>query len=177
MDARDARILLESAMPDEPGTVWADFGAGEGTFTRGLVELLGQGARVFAVDRDAGSLAALDRWPAPAREHVIPVVADLSRPFELPDLLDGAVIANSLHYFRDPAAVLTSLVARVKRGGRVVIIEYDRRARNPWVPYPIPLAELDAIVKRAGLSAPTITATRPSRYGGDLYVAASDRTG
>ena len=177
MDARDARDLLESAMPDEPGIAWADFGAGDGTFTRGLVELLGPDARVFAVDRDARSLAALDRWPARLREHVVAIVADLSRPFDLPALLDGALIANTLHYFRDPAALLTSLVTRVKPGGRVVIMEYDRRAKSPWVPYPIPLAELDAIVTGAGLSAPVITATRPSRYGGDLYVAATDRLG
>jgi len=177
MDARAARTLLESAMPDEPGTTWADFGAGEGTFTRVLAELLGPAARVFAVDRDATSLAAFDRWPARLREHVIPVVADIARPFELPSLLDGALIANALHYFRDPTAVLASLAARVKAGGRVVIMEYDRRSRNPWVPYPIPLSELEAIVKGAGLSAPTITATRASRYGGDLYVAASDRVG
>lgn len=175
MDARDARELLESAMPDEPGTLWADFGAGEGTFTRELVELLGPTGRVFAVDRDAGSLAAVDGWPERLRERVTRVVADVSRPFDLPTSLDGALIANALHYFRDPAVILASLAARVKPGGRVVIMEYDRRSRNPWVPYPIPLTELEAIVTDAGLSAPTITARRPSRYGGDLYVAACDR--
>jgi len=177
MDARDATKLLESAMPDDPGTVWADFGAGGGTFTRALVELLGPSARVFAVDRDAVSLPSLDRWPVQFRGRVVPIVADISRSFDLPAVLDGAVIANALHYFRDPTAVLASLVARVTLGGRVVIMEYDRRAGNPWVPYPIPLAEIEAIAEGAGLSAPVITATRPSRYGGDLYVAASDRRG
>jgi ubiquinone/menaquinone biosynthesis C-methylase UbiE len=179
MNAREARELLAGALMPRPGATWADFGAGEGTFTRALLDLLGQDARVYAVDRDPRALATIERWPAALRRRVITVVADLGHPFELPgldgSLLDGALIANALHYFRDPATVLASIAARVAAGGQIVIAEYDRRAANPWVPYPIPLANLPDVVRHAGLSEPSVVATRPSRYGGDLYVATSTR--
>ena len=154
MNTRDAVALIAGAMPEHGGRVWADFGAGDGTFTRALVELLGADGRVYAVDRDAGALAAIDRWPSTARANVIPVVADLTRPFELPALaealLDGALFANTLHFMRHAEDVLARLVSFVKPGGRVVFVEYDRRAPSPWVPYPIPSKRLPALTAAAG---------------------------
>ena len=64
MDTRDAIALIAGAVPTHESAVWADFGAGDGTFTRALLELLGSGARVYAVDRDATALAAIDLWPS-----------------------------------------------------------------------------------------------------------------
>jgi hypothetical protein len=51
---------------------------------------------------------------------------------------DGMLLANSLHFVRDAAAVLARLAARVRPGGRVVLVEYDKRRASPWIPYPIP---------------------------------------
>lgn len=180
MDTRDAIALIAGAVPKHPSPVWADFGAGDGTFTRALLELLGAGARarIYAVDRDATALAAIDLWPSAARANVTPVVADLARPFDLPGLgdtlLDGALFANSLHFIRDAENVLARLVSLVKPGGRVVVVEYDRRAASRWVPYPIPSARLPVLAASAGLTPPVITTTRASAYGGELYVAAAD---
>ena len=178
MDTRDAIALIAGALPKHGSAVWADFGAGDGTFTRALLELLGSEARVYAVDRDATALAAIDLWPSAVRANVTPVVADLTRPFDLPGLgetlLDGALFANTLHFIRDAADVLARLVSLVKPGGRVVFVEYDRRAPSRWVPYPIPSARLPALAASAGLTRPVVTTTRPSTYGGELYVAAAD---
>jgi ubiquinone/menaquinone biosynthesis C-methylase UbiE len=179
VDTREAIALIVGAMPEHPGSIWADFGAGDGTFTRALVELLGPTSRVYAVDRDATALGEIDQWPSAQRASVIPVVADLVRPFELPRLggtqLDGALFANTLHFIRDPEEVLARLVALVKPGGRVVFVEYDRRASSRWVPFPIPSTRLPALAASVGLTPPVVTTTRQSAYGGELYVAASDR--
>ncbi|HET9708004.1 MAG TPA: hypothetical protein VFP39_06855 [Gemmatimonadales bacterium] len=59
--------------------------------------------------------------------------------------------------------------------GRVVIVEYDGRPANRWVPYPVPRARLPDLVRRAGLKPPAITAERPSAYGGTMYVAVAER--
>lgn len=178
MNTRDAIALIAGALPNDGGGVWADFGAGDGTFTRALLELLGSGARVYAVDRDATALAAIDLWPSAVRANVTPVVADFARPFELPglgqSLLDGALFANSLHFIRDQVDVLARLVSLVKPRGRVVFVEYDRRASSRWVPYPIPSARLGELAVSAGLTRPVVTTTRPSAYTGELYVAAAD---
>lgn len=158
---------------------WADVGAGEGTFTRALGERLGRGSRIYAVDRDARAIARLEHWGRGRGVDVIPVPADFTRPFALPGDdhagLDGILLANALHFVRDAGAVLGRLVARLRPGGRAVIVEYDARAASRWVPYPIPAARLPEWAAAAGLSPPAVTATRPSSYGGIIYVAAAER--
>lgn len=110
---------------------------------------------------------------------MIPVRADFTRPFDLPGLeeprLDGILLANALHFVADAGVVLGRLAAWVRPGGRVVLVEYERRPATRWVPYPIPVARLAELATSAGLSTPVITATRPSAFGGVLYVAAADR--
>ncbi len=174
MNARDAVALLTNAVPRRAG-VWADFGSGDGTFTEALAQLLGAGSMVYAVDRDPHALRSLTRLVRVDGVQVIPVVADFTRPQELPgtalQALDGMLFANALHFVADPVVVLGRLVAWLRPGGKVVIVEYDRRAANRWVPYPIAPGRLAEIATAVGLSEPAITATRPSSFGGNLYVA------
>ena len=178
MDTREASALIAGAI-HKRGGVWADVGAGEGTFTSALAELLGSDSTIYAVDRDASAVAALEHWAPRAKAKVMPVAADFTRPFDLPGLdgrlLDGMLLANALHFVRDADVVLARLAAMVKPGGRVVFVEYDRRAASRWVPYPIPATRLRALAASAGLSTPTVTATRPSDYGGEIYVAVAER--
>lgn len=178
MDATEATALIAKAIPGTGG-VWADLGAGEGTFTRALAELLGPSSRIYAVDRDPKSIAALKRLARRAAPDVIPVKADFADTMELPgaegESLDGMLLGNSLHYVRNPDVVLARLATRLLPGGRVVLVEYDRRVPNIWVPYPIPVRRLPWLAESAGLSTPVIVAKRPSTFGGDLYVAAASR--
>ena len=177
MNRSDAVNLLAAAIPRGPG-VWADLGAGHGTFTRALAELLGPAGRVYAVDRDPGATAALERVGAQAAARVVPVRADFTAPFELPGLglgtLDGMLFANALHYVREAGAVLVRMARWLRPGGRVVVIEYDGRRASPWVPYPISSARLAEVAAEAGLAPPVITATRRSAFGGTMYVAVAE---
>ena len=177
MEIPEAVALIVGAVPERPAT-WADVGAGDGVFTRALAQLLGPGSSIYAIDRDARAVAALERWAATGAD-VIPVRADFARPFDLPGLkeprLDGMLFANSLHFVPDAAVVLDRLAAWVRPGGRVVLVEYDRRAPTRWVPHPIPRARLAALAASAGLTTPVITSTRRSAFGGVLYAAAADR--
>jgi ubiquinone/menaquinone biosynthesis C-methylase UbiE len=175
--AREAAALIATAVAGRAGT-WMDVGAGDGTFTRALVQLLGPQSQIYAVDADAKALARLGQWGSREGANVIPVVADFTRGFELPGLeqrrLDGILAANALHFVPDPARVLAQLVRRLRPGGRVVVIEYHRRRATRWVPYPIDKERLPDIAAEAGLTSPTIEGTRPSMYGGVLYVAAME---
>jgi SAM-dependent methyltransferase len=179
MKHRDAVALLEGAIPRRPG-IWADLGSGDGTFTRALAELVGPGSRIYAVDRDGSALAALARQKVGAGVEVIPVAADFTGPFDLPGfdegtLLDGILLANALHFVSDPGPVLGRLVSRLRPGGRVVVVEYDNRAASRWVPYPIPSARWPTLAGLAGLTAPVITGSRRSAFGGALYVGVAAR--
>ena len=176
MTPEDAVTLLKPAIESTGGT-WADLGAGEGTFTRALAELLGPTSRIYAVDRDADAVAALKRLAAATAAKVSPVMGDFALRFDPPGSapLDGMLFANSLHYVRDAKAVLTRLVAWVKPGGRVILVEYDRRMPNPWVPHPIPISRVSDLSEAAGLTSAKVVATRPSRYQGTMYVAVAER--
>jgi SAM-dependent methyltransferase len=177
VNAADAKTLIATAVNGHKG-VWADFGAGSGTFTRALAALLGPDSRVYAVDRDPKAVASLSRL-SNVNANVVAVDGDFaSASLELPGLhepLDGILMANALHFVADPEGVLRRLVRRLRVGGRVVIIEYDRRAATAWVPHPIPVARWKQLAEAVGLSPPVLTETRPSTYSGILYVAAADR--
>lgn len=178
MDVRQARLLLQGAISATTGS-WADLGSGEGTFTVALAELLDPASRIYAVDRDARSLSKLERRVT-GHPNVIPVLADFGDSFDLPDFdgaLEGLLFANSLHYSAHPGRIVERWVRRLRPAGQVIVVEYDRRAANPWVPYPISPSRLETIAAEAGLSPPTITATQPSAFSGDLYVAAMTRPG
>src|SRR5690242_6648746 len=102
MDARDAARLIA---PGVSGRVWADLGAGHGTFTMALATLLGPSGRVYAVERDPLAVVALEKL-ARRRGHderaLIEVVPGdfVSIPLTVEDI-DGILMANALHYVPD----------------------------------------------------------------------------
>ena len=176
MNDRDALALLRAAIPSAEGEAWADLGAGGGTFTRALAALVGPSGHVIAVDEDARALAGLRRWADAIRggPAITLLRADIARAFDLPPL-DGAVMANVLHFVADAEAALARIAARLKPGGRLVLIEYEGRRPSRWVPYPISAAQFAELAAGVGLEPPRVAATRPSAFGGDLYVAVATR--
>ena len=174
MDIEDARRLVAAAIAPQGGT-WADLGAGRGTFTLALARLLGADGRVIAVERDTGSVRALERL-RDAREDgaaaITVVHADFTAQLDLPPL-DGVLLANALHFFGADAQVslLRTVAALAKPGGRVAIVEYDDRPASRWVPYPVSFERLTTLAEAAGLSAPARVGVLPSSYGGSLYSA------
>ena len=170
----DHVALIRDGVPS--GGVWADLGSGEGAFTLALADLLGPSGRIYSVDRDAGALAAqreamLARFPDATVEYMR---ADFTKPLDLPPL-DGMLMANSLHFHRDKAAVLRGLLAHLKDGGRFVLVEYDADRGNPWVPHPLSYATWEAMSGEVGLSATRMIGRVPSRFLGAIYSALSVR--
>lgn len=171
MEHREAIELIRGAVR-APGGTWADLGAGVGTFTRALASLLGADGVVYAVDREAKALRNLAGSAAGESAEVRTLVADFTERLDLPRL-DGVVIANALHYvpYQDQARVLGQIASMVDRPGDVVIVEYERRDANRWVPYPLSFEPLRALAREAGLADPVRLVTRPSRYTGSIYSA------
>jgi len=159
-----------------PGGVWADFGSGEGAFTNALAELVGPSALIFSIDRDR---AALSRQQAAggsrfAKAPTRVMQADFREPIDLPSL-DGAVMANSLHFVADKAPVLALVHGYLKPGGRLIVVEYDVDRGNPWVPHPFSFETWKPMAVAAGFSEPELIGRHPSRWLEGLYSAVSVR--
>jgi SAM-dependent methyltransferase len=173
MDHRDHVELIREGV-EGAGRTWADLGSGSGAFTLALADLLGPGATIHSVDRDAGALreqgAALSaRFP---EVIVHQRVADFTQPLDLPEL-DGVVMANSLHFVRDKLPVLRRIIGHLKPGGRFVLVEYDADRGNPWVPHPLSFGSWTVLAAEAGLRDTHRTASVPSRFLGSIYAAVS----
>jgi SAM-dependent methyltransferase len=177
MDHADHVALLRGAV--EPGGTWADIGAGTGAFTLALADLLGPGGRIVAVDRDAGALRENARLVTARFPEVTvqAIVADLTRPIDLPEL-DGLVAANSLHYVprERQVAVVAALAAHLRPGAHFVVVEYDADRGNPWVPHPFSYRSWQRLAADAGLSGTQQLGRVPSSFLDAIYSAASRRT-
>jgi SAM-dependent methyltransferase len=159
-----------------PGGSWADLGSGEGAFTLALADLIGETGRVYSIERDADALRAqreamAKRFPNVAVDYMR---SDFTKTLELPPL-DGMVMANSLHFHRDKAPLVSRLAAYLKPAGRFVLVEYDADDGNAWVPYPISYARWEVVSAQAGLSGTRLMARMPSRFLGAIYSAISTR--
>jgi SAM-dependent methyltransferase len=175
MNHDDHVRLLRHGIPAGGGT-WADLGSGEGAFTLALADLLGPGGEIHSVDRDPRALDVQatrlrDRFPAVA---VTQLTADFTRPLDLP-VLDGIVMANSLHFPRDKLAVLGLVRGYLRPGGRLVLVEYDADQGNPWVPYPFSFTTWLTLAAEAGFHDTRRLASVPSRFLGSIYSALSYR--
>lgn len=180
MTHTEAVAFLAAAGPFH-GT-WADVGAGSGTFSRALAELIGTGGAVIAIDRDERALARLEAHGAESDATIAPITAITGDMHELSPLaplaekgIDGFLFANVLHYTRTPGAVFAQAAALLKPDGQIVVIEYERRMPNPWVPHPLPLARLAEVATRAGLTTPHEVARRASAYHREMYCAVLER--
>jgi ubiquinone/menaquinone biosynthesis C-methylase UbiE len=161
-----------------PGGTWADFGAGSGAFTLALRELIGPEATIHAVDKNRSALRGLEnshRSRFESDRGLIPLNQDFSRPLNLPPL-DGALMANSLHYFRDKENILRHIRSFLKPDGMLLLVEYNVDSGNPWVPHPLSFETFRALAPRAGFSEPRLLAKHPSSFLKEFYSAIASRT-
>ena len=176
MDHADHVNLLRPA--DLPGGgLYADFGAGEGAFTLALRELVGPDATIYAVDKKRASLDKLatnHRARFDTTRNLILRKDDFSNSLNLP-ALDGIVMANSLHFFKDKETILRHVRGFLKPGGILLLVEYNVDSGNLWVPDPLTFETFQALAPRAGYTEPHLLAKAPSRFLKEFYSAAANR--
>lgn len=172
MDHNDHVNLLRPANVSQGG-IWADLGSGNGAFTLALRELVGPDATIYAVDKDRralGELEKLHRDRFGLSPRLITLNQDLSRLSDIP-ALDGAVMANSLHFFKDKEKVLRHVHGLLKPGGTLLLVEYNVDSGNMWVPHPLSFETYQSLAPRAGLSEPRFLAKASSRFLREFYAA------
>jgi SAM-dependent methyltransferase len=135
------------------------------------------------VDQDARALAALREAARTSNKpgtEILPVEGDFRNLNAIPALarisLDGVLFANALHFAPDADRVLADAAQLLGPSGRIVVVEYDGRPANRWVPYPVPVNRLRLLAGQARLTSPRVVSERPSAYGGIMYCAVLERS-
>jgi len=176
VDHNDHVNLLRPANLLRGGT-YADFGAGSGAFTLALREIIGLDGTIYAVDKNRASLNELEsahRARFDTTDRLILLAKDFSRPLEIPPL-DGIVLANSLHFFRNKEKILHLVCEYLKPNGVIIIVEYNVDSGNLWVPYPFTFTTFQLLALRSGFTEPRLLAKIPSRFLKEFYSAVANR--
>jgi len=131
---------------------------------------------IFSVDKDRSALARQQKAGGSrfAQAPTSVMLADFQEPLELPPL-DGVVMANSLHFVIDKAAVLAMVHGYLKPGGRLIVVEYDVDRGNHWVPHPFSFETWKSMAVASGFTEPELIGRHPSRWLDGLYSAVSTR--
>jgi SAM-dependent methyltransferase len=124
--------VLESLTNISPSSVIADIGAGTGYYSFRLAKLVPQG-KVMAVDIQPEMLAIIAEK---ARREKVPQVITVQGTETDPNLpaasVDIALLVDVYHEFNFPKEMMRGLVRSLKKGGRIILLEF--KAEDPNVP-------------------------------------------
>ncbi len=124
--------LLLKALDLKSTDIVADIGAGTGFFTFRMAPKLIKG-KVLAVDIQPEMIQYLNEGIAKRRAtNVQPILSTESDPKLPANSIDMAIMIDAYHEFSYPREMVAHLVAALKPGGRIVLVEY--RAEDPDVP-------------------------------------------
>ncbi len=127
-DAWQKPAALVAALHLEPGMSVADLGAGTGYFSRYLSAAVGPEGTVFAVETEPNMVTHLrERSESEHTANVTPVLASFDDP-RLPHRgVDVVLIVDTFHHIDDRLDYLRRLTRVLKPGGRVVIVDWEKR--------------------------------------------------
>jgi ubiquinone/menaquinone biosynthesis C-methylase UbiE len=163
----------------KPGMTVADVGAGFGAWTVRFSKVVGPAGRVYSTDIGAAQLAALR--DAAQREGLtnVTVIEGTANTTNLPaSCCDAILIRDAYHHLTEPGAIVKSLAAALKPGGRLAVIDFPPRPKSD-VPSGVPADRLGhgvppAVVQRevgAVLThVQTMDTWNEDGQGGSLYL-------
>ena len=161
MQLKTAIGLIEKAVPRaEQPQHWVDLGAGTGLFTQALASLLPLQSSIVAIDKDERALKSIKVKSGISLRIQVQDFTEISTATKF----DGILMANALHYVQDGDGFLSKLKSILNPARQIVIIEYERRQPDPWVPYPINFEGLIALGQKAGFQSIIKLSEVPSVY-------------
>ena len=126
----------------KPGMTVADVGAGFGAWTMRFARVVGPSGRVYATDIGTAQLAALREGVKREGLANVTVLEGAADTTNLPPLCcDAILIRDAYHHLTQPSAIIKSLAASLKPGGRLAVIDFPPRA-NSEVPSGVPADRL-----------------------------------
>jgi len=132
----EQRRRIIDALDLRPGMTVADVGAGTGAFSFLLAEKVGAGGTAIAQDVTPEFLKGIAARSGADRLPQLRTRLGDARDARLPDgSVDLVFTCDTYHHFEYPQAMLASLYAALKPGGRLVVIDYERipGRSSPWI--------------------------------------------
>ena len=117
------------ALALRPGDHVADLGSGSGYFTYRLAEAVGPQGKVYAVDvdREMNDLVA-KAIKGKNIGNIEVILARLDDPLLPPTGVDLVFTVNTYHHFENRVDYFHKLRKYLRPGGRIAVIDFDRRA-------------------------------------------------
>jgi protein-L-isoaspartate O-methyltransferase len=137
-----------------PGDVACDVGAGTGYLALRMARAVGSTGVVYAIDVDQRMIEEIGkRIGESGIENVHPVLSDARRGALPPRRCQVILTVNAFHHFPDGAAYLKRLAGRLAPGGRIVIVDFHKKATpvGPPAGHRISRTEVAAEALRGGL--------------------------
>ncbi len=115
------------------GMMVADVGAGTGYLSRRIAQQVGGRGTVFAVDVQPEMIRLLESLIRTSSiSNIKPVLGQADQVNLANASIDLAIMVDVYHELEFPFEMLTSIIASLKPGGQLVLVEY--RAEDPRVP-------------------------------------------
>jgi SAM-dependent methyltransferase len=157
-----------AAIGDLEGLTVADLGAGSGYFSFRLLPLAG---KVIALEIDPRFIAYLEdrktQWPDSLARRLEVRLASKDDPHLNASEVDAVLVVNTYMYLSDRVTYLRNLRTCLRPGGRVLIVDYQRKPLKMGPPLEIRVAAhtVSEELQQAGFTGITVDSqTLPYQY-------------
>ncbi len=132
----EQRQGIVEALRLKPGMVVADVGAGTGALSLLFAEKVGAGGTVIAQDIAPEFLRGIEERARKSGLAQVRTVLGGNKDTHLAaNSIDLVFTSDTYHHFEYPQAMLASIHAALKPGGRLIVIDYEKipGRSSPWV--------------------------------------------
>jgi ubiquinone/menaquinone biosynthesis C-methylase UbiE len=123
-NAADAQRVI-AALELHAGSIVGEIGAGDGALTVAIARAVGPSGRVFSNEINTQKLAGIAKAAAAAGLTNVTTIAggDARTNFE-DRCCDAIFMRDVYHHFTDPSAMNASIIASLKPGGRLAVVDF-----------------------------------------------------
>lgn len=124
---QDQSVALNKVFPAlgiQEGLTVCEIGAGAGDLTFAAARLVGSKGRVFANELGDNVVKLRDRVTAAHLPQITVVAGSVTQTNFPPGVCDAVFMNDVYHHFSNPSAMNTSIVASMKPGSRLGIIDF-----------------------------------------------------
>ena len=132
----EQRHAIVEALSIKPGMTVADVGAGTGVLSLLFARKVDAGGTVISQDISPEFLRGIEDRAKKAGLSQLRTLLGSEKDARLPaNSVDLVFTSDTYHHFEYPQAMLASLHAALKTGGRLIIIDYEKipGRSSPWV--------------------------------------------